>query len=88
MTVGNPAIAPPDIGFVDPMDDDPKVLSPEFVANVNENWLHNVKSSTGKDYELDYKKLQIKTSSEWFFKNKWEFIWWNINQENIDQNRN
>ena len=73
VTVGNPAIVPPHNGFVDPMEDEPRVLSPEVVAKVNENWLRDVKASTGKDYEKDYIKFQVKTSPKWFFKNNTKF---------------
>ena len=66
VTVGNPAAASPGNGFVDPMVDELRVLSPEVVAKVNDNWLHNVKHSTAKEYELEYKKFQVNTSFEYF----------------------
>ena len=66
--VGNPAPASPGNGFVDPMVDEPRVLSPEVVAKVNDNWLRNVKPSMAKEYELQYKKFGVNTSFESFLK--------------------
>ena len=51
VTVGNPAAASPRNRFVDPMVDEPRVLSPEVVAKVNDNWLRDVKASTAKEYK-------------------------------------
>ena len=67
VTVGNPAAVSPRSGFVDPMVDEPRVLAPEVVAKVNDNWLRDVKHSTAKEYKLEYKKFQVNTSSEYFF---------------------
>ena len=66
VTVGNPAAAPPGNGFVDPMVDEPRVVSPEVVAKVNDNWQRDVKPSTAKEYEVEYKKFRV-NSSECFF---------------------
>ena len=37
VTVGNPAVTPPENRFVDPMNEEPTLLSPEVVAMVDEN---------------------------------------------------
>ena len=66
-TVGNPATVSPGIGFVDPMVDEPRVLTPEIVAKVNDNWLRDVKHSTAKEYNMEYKKFKVNTSSKCSF---------------------
>ena len=66
VTVGDSAASPTN-GFVDPMqEEEPTALSPAVVANVDGNWLRNVKPSAARQYELGYNKFRVSVSSDIF----------------------